>query len=135
VGNVSGLFYVDMEVLDVTGGVLNQIAAGDIGVRHVVHVENISTMPRDARVISTLPHGTTHIEFLISGVAKSKWDRSVARIPSGQKRDLDCDLRRNNGPINRNEPIQCDEVFEKRGQQSWKKLTAGVPFQVTIDAV
>jgi hypothetical protein len=134
-GNVSGLFYVSMEVLDAAGAVLTQIDAGVAVARHVVHVENISTLPRDARVNASLPHGTAHIEFVISAAAKPKWKRSVSRIPSGQTRDLECDLRRNSGAAHKNEPIQCDEVFEKRGRLSWRNLPSGVPFQITIDAI
>jgi hypothetical protein len=132
--NVAGLFHVSMEVLDHSGTCLTQITIRTRGARHVVHVENISTLTRDARVVAVLPHGTTRLEFVVSGAVQTQWDKHVLRIPSGKKRDLECDLRRNTGSAHRNEPLQCDQVYDKRSSLPWTSLTPGVPFQMTIDA-
>lgn len=124
-----------MEVLDNSGRVLTQIDAGTQGARHLVHVENISTLPRDTRVVALLPHGTAHVEFAVAGAARTHWDHHVLRIPSGQTRDMECYLRRNTGPARMNEPIQCDRVYDRRGSLPWRELTSGLPFQMTINAV
>ena len=132
--NVSGLFHVSMEVLDNSGTPLAQITTTTPGARHVVHIENISTLTRDARVVALLPHGTARIEFVVSGASQARWRKQVSRIPSGQTRDLECDLRRNTGAARRNEPLQCDQVHDRRGSLNWRSLTSGLPFQMTIDA-
>jgi hypothetical protein len=133
--NVSGFFYLSMEVLDNSGASLTTVSAGTGTAFHTVHIQNISTLPRDARVVCVLPNGTRRIEFVVAGTAQDRWDNSTLRIPKSVTRDLACDLRKNTGPASGNEPIQCDEVYEKRGTLPWTRLTAGVPFQMTINVV
>jgi hypothetical protein len=123
-----------MEVLDQVGTVLSRIDVSVGNARHVVHVENISTLPRDARVAATLPNGTARIEFVDSSGATASWDNFVLRIPPGKTRDLECPLRRNSGGMAYNEPLQCDKVYDRRGTLPWRQLTAGIPFQMTIHA-
>jgi hypothetical protein len=113
-----------MEVLDQVGTVLSRIDVSVGNARHVVHVENIST----------LPNGTARIEFVDSSGATASWDNFVLRIPPGKTRDLECPLRRNSGGMAYNEPLQCDKVYDRRGTLPWRQLTAGIPFQMTIHA-
>lgn len=133
VANVAGFFHVSMDVLDNSGTPLTQINARTAGARHAVHVENISTTSRDARVVASLPSGRACIEFVVAGAPQPQWNQTTLKIPNGQTRDIECDLRRSAGPARKNEPIQCDEICERRGTLKWKRLSGGVPFQITID--
>jgi len=131
--NVSGMFYVSMEVLDSLGRPVTSISKRTPGARHVVRVENISRLARDARVLARLPNGMTRIEFIdASGTACDSWDKAVTNIPKGATRDLECDVRRNSGSTHTAEPIQCDDVMEGRGALGWKPASSGVPIQITI---
>lgn len=133
--NVSGLFFIGMEVVDQSGKPVASINATTSGARHVVSIENISTLPRNVRVVAVLPQGLTRIAFTIDGGYVDRWQKEMIHIPDGQIRTLECDLVRTRGPNATGEPIQCDEVYDQRGTLQWKKLTKGLPFQITIDAV
>jgi hypothetical protein len=131
--NVSGLFFVSMNVLDQQGQRLPQISQSTHGARHVVSVENYSTLSQNAWVVASLPHGTSRIEFVDSaGQAAARWDKQAMNIPTGTTVDLECPLRRNNGSNHPNEPIQCDDVQDAQGSLAWASGTKGVPFTITI---
>jgi hypothetical protein len=133
--NVSGKFFVSMEVLDHLGRPITRISTATKGARHVVHVENISGLPCNARVKARLPNGTLRIEFVdASGSAVADWDKSQYSIPKFATRDLECALRRNTGSSHSKEPIQVDDVMDGRGTLGWNSATSGVPIQISIDA-
>jgi hypothetical protein len=118
--SVCGLFSVRMEVCDASNACIGLIDAATVGPRHVVNVENISSVPRGARVLSSLPQGTRRLEFQVAGAAVANWDKSVLRIPPGNARELECGLHRHGRATGPNEPLQCDEVHEQRGALAWR---------------
>jgi hypothetical protein len=129
---VNGLFSIWMEVVDHTGATVSAINSATNGPRLVVHIENISSVPRGAKILASLPNGMRRIEFVSAGTAQSNWNDQVSNIPKNATRDLERDVRRNNGPAAAGEPIQCDEVHDQRGSLPWTQLTQNVPFQITI---
>jgi hypothetical protein len=129
---VSGLLSVSMDVIDNVGTTISKIDSTTSGPHHIVDIENISTVPRGAKIVALLPNSSRGIEFVQGGAALSGWNDEVKNIPSGATRRLGCDLRRNSGPSASGEPIQCDELYENRGTLAWARLYAGVPFQITI---
>jgi hypothetical protein len=132
VANVVGLFFVDPDVVDVSGSHIPQIDITTPRPRHVVSIENISGVARSARVFSSLPHGMVRIEFLKNGVSQANWDDQVFNIPMGAKRQLGCDLRRNGGPAGVNEPLQTDRVDTTQGTLPPVTLRQGLPIQHLI---
>ena len=131
---VSGLFSLNMEVLDSGGTVVTRIDDKTSELRHVIHAENISSLPRGARVKASLPNGTRRLEFAREGNTSASWEDEILNIASGGTGDLECAIRRNDGPAGSKEPLQCDELHEKRGMLAWRQLSAGdLPFQIAVD--
>lgn len=131
---VSGLFRISMDVEDGAGHSIPQISTSTAGARHVVALQNISTIPLSARIVTRLPNGPVRIEF--SGAATlDRWDKQITHIAANGQATLECDLRRNSGAPRPNEPIQCDEMYQRQGSLPWVQLYSGLPFQTTVDAV
>lgn len=133
---VSGLFSITMDVVDGGGKSVPLLDSSTHRPRHVITVENISSLPRDVHAFASLPHGVRRIEFIgPSNSPLTHWDGQVLNIPQTAKRDIESDLRRNGGPAGHAEPIQCDEIRERRGGSSlaWNKLHQNLPFQITVD--
>lgn len=112
---------------------MTRIAADTETARHVISIENISDRARDARAVASLPYGTARLEFVFNGSVQSTWDKHLLRIPGRRIRILDCDLRRNGGSPTPNEPLQCDELYEKRGTLPWKLIDSNA-CEIVIDA-
>jgi hypothetical protein len=125
--NVSGLFFVDMDVLDGVGNSIFQLDASTPNPRHVIWIENISGATQSAWVYASLSNQTLRIEFVKNGVAHANWDDQVLNIPSGARRELGCNLRRNGGPPGYNEPLQCDRIDKTQGTLPWIRLWRGLP--------
>jgi hypothetical protein len=124
-----------MEVLDSNGVCLTKIDRSVSGPRHVIHVENISSLPRGAKAKASLPNGMRRLEFTTTTGPSADWEDETLRISAFGIADLECPIARNNGPAARSEPLQCDELHDKLGvAAAWQQLTAGsIPFQVRID--
>jgi hypothetical protein len=133
--NVAGLVAIEMEVHDSGGNPISQIDNSTVGPRHVAIVENIGKHPRGIRVVASLPHGMTQLEFVDGGNSSAKWNKHVLNVPCNSPRRLRCDLSRKSP--GRNEPLQCDEVHEAHGSSTnWHQLTSNaVPFSITIDVI
>jgi hypothetical protein len=132
--NVSGLFFVSMEIQDHLGRPLSNISARTQGARHVVRVENVSSLTQNARVFASLPNGKRRIEFVGRAGAIDTWNDVRNNIASGAIVDLDFPLRRNSGPHSPAEPIQIDDVQDSVGTLVGNPATCGVPFTMTIAA-
>jgi hypothetical protein len=134
--NVSGFFFVSMQVLDHSGQPISQISQSTQGARHVVTVENISGLTQNALVKVMLPHKRRRIEFLdpASNLAIDQWSESAMGIPVFSKVDVERPLQRNSGSNHPSEPIRCVDVQDAQGAMAWSPGTTGVPFQITIDA-
>ena len=106
--NVSGVFYVTMSVEDHSSALLSQIATSTSNARHVIRVENISSLTQNAKVIASLPNGTRSIQFTDpGGGVVANWDETRHNIPSGAIVICDRPLTRNGGPKNAAEPIRA----------------------------
>jgi hypothetical protein len=125
--DVSGLFFIDMGVLDGSGKSILQLDASTANPRHVIWIENISGVTQSAWVYASLPNRTLRIEFVKNGIAQTNWDDRVLNIPGGAQRELGCDLRRNGGPPGNNEPLQCDRIDKTQGSLPWIRLWRGLP--------
>jgi hypothetical protein len=130
--NVSGLFSIQMDVVDAQGNSLAAIDAATRGARHVVHIENYSTLSKGARVIATLPHGKTRIAFHVDGRQADMWDQHVENIPGRTTSVLECRVVRTRGPARHEEPIQCDQFFDKNGEMEWRPQWDKIPFQIIV---
>jgi hypothetical protein len=124
-----------MEVLDHHGRPLSQISTRTHGARHVVHVENLSSLTEDAKVFASLPNRKRHIEFVDPAGTHDKWNDVRNSIAPGAIVDLEFSLRRNGGSSSLAEPIQCDDVQDKVGTLAWSSGTSGVPFTMKIAAI
>jgi hypothetical protein len=123
-----------MEVRDASGTVIGTVDASTVGPRHVIYVENISSLPRGARAVASLPQGMRRLEFEVNGASVASWDKHVLQIPAGATRELECDLNRHGRATGPNEPLQCDQVHEQRGSLPWRQLSSSnVPFQMTVN--
>jgi hypothetical protein len=123
-----------MEIRDSSNACIGLIDAATVGPRHVINVENISSLPRGARTLASLPQGMRRLEFQVGGASVANWDKSVLRIPAGAARELECALHRHGRGTGTNEPLQCDDVHEQRGSLAWRQLRSpSVPFQITVN--
>jgi len=61
--------------------------------RHVIEIENISTVPRDARVKGYLPDGTIHLTFDDAGTKSGDWSKDVGIMTVNEKRRRNCLLQ------------------------------------------
>lgn len=131
---VAGLFYVSMEVRDQYGPV-GTITRTTAYAEHVVTVENISTLPRDIHVFSSLPSGTSHVEFAKTPPIDS-WDEQVMCIPSGSLRTAVCPVRRNGAPSAANVPFQLNRLLERLGAAAvWTPIASrAIPFDIFVKA-
>ncbi|WP_316172498.1 MULTISPECIES: hypothetical protein [unclassified Bradyrhizobium] len=132
--NVSGLFYVIMDVKDSTGSSVSSIPGGTPPIKHVISVENISALSQNVKVKASLPNSTRSIEFVDGSGTYDQWSDSRVSVASGVTVTLDFELRRNGGPKNSAEPIQCDDVEDSIGSLASSSATCGVPFSMTIAA-
>ncbi len=124
-----------MDVEDHSGKSLPQIDTSTRNARHTIRVENISALTQDAQVFASLPNLTNHIEFVVAGVVTDNWNEARYSIASGTIVTCHRPIRRNSGPNNPVEPIQCDDVQDTvGGSLGWSKGTSGVPFSMTIAA-
>src|ERR1700747_1556896 len=113
--DVSGLFFIYMDVVDPVCQSVKQLDGSTANPRHVIWIENISGTTQSARVYATLPNRTLRIEFVINGGAQAQWNDDVLNIPAGARRELGCSLRRNGGPAGNNEPLQCERIDKTQG--------------------
>ena len=136
---VSGLFRIAMKVIDSSGSPLAIIDTQTAGASHVIDIKNISSLPREARVVSILPNKTARIEFVPAAYPAPThgWSDDTLPLASKGTGQISCPVQRNSGTPSLQEPIQCHEVHERRsvaGAQ-WNKLTSKkVPFQMHIRA-
>jgi hypothetical protein len=132
--NVSGLFFVSMDVVDHNGVHLPQITRNTQDARHVIVVENYSGLTQNAKVCASLPHGMRRIEFVPVKTATDSWSYAINGIPDSQKVRFECRLRRNNGSSDPVEPIRCDDVQDALGSLAFRPGSSGVPFFMHIAA-
>jgi hypothetical protein len=122
-----------MRIVDEADKPVTTVVAGAQGLRHVVDVENISTMPRSARVVAELPNGNRRLAFQPERRHTEEWDKFVEGIPQRESRLIECALIWRKGPTSSEEPIQCSRIFERRGAMEWIELkTDRLPFQITV---
>jgi hypothetical protein len=123
-----------MRVVDGSDQPVTAVTAIMQGVRHIVDIENVSTLTRSARVQALLPQGKKRIAFLIENTQTDRWDQHVEDIPSRATRQLECNIVRTVEPSGHpNEPIQCHKVYERRGRQTWVEKSADkLPFEITV---
>jgi hypothetical protein len=123
-----------MDVEDRSGKSLSQIDVRTSNARHVIRVENISSLTQNTQVFAKLPNLTNHIEFVDGGTVTDNWNEARYNIASGTIVTCNRPVQRNTGPNNPAEPIQCDDVQDSVGSLAWSSGTSGVPFSMTIAA-
>jgi hypothetical protein len=125
---VAGLFVVRMDIVDADGQVISAINASTLRPRHVVEIENITTLPWDVRVYITLPYGIRSLEFANS--AKSSWMGEAMRIPPSALQQVSMELVRASGANGAEESIRCVEIHEKYGFRPWTRVVSSrLPFR------
>jgi hypothetical protein len=97
--------------------------------RHVVEVENWSTIPYDVSVDVELPQGRSRLSF--DGPAEN-WSATIWSLAES---DTDRDETRltANGSTAGNERIHCAAVkWKKAKRHRWTSTTSGLPLSLTI---
>ncbi|MGJ5134371.1 hypothetical protein [Bradyrhizobium oligotrophicum] len=131
--NVSGFFFVSMWVVDDQGAQTPYIS-GRMNARHVVKVENITSLDYDAKVSASLPHGMRRLEFVQNGNVSSSWKQEIRDIPAFDAVEFECDIRHSSQATpHKIEPIRCDDVADSRGSQPYMPGRYGTPFQMQIE--
>jgi hypothetical protein len=121
-----------MDVIDLAGKSLPDISASTKDARHLVRVENISTLKQNAKVSAKLPNGTLRLEFVEHGSVSDNWSDFRNNIPSTTEVDFVREIRRTGGPNYSAEPIECVDVEDSMGSLAWSSGSSGVPFSMTI---
>lgn len=135
VKKVCGLFHVSMDVWDSNGFPISAINSKTTGVRHIVTVENISPLSKDVEVQLSLPNGRQYIEFATSSGNADKWTAQATNVAPPSLITRECQLVRASGGANPNEPIQCDAISQRRGQNPFRKLNSNqLPFSIIVSA-
>ena len=146
---VASLFQLEMKVRDRNTPSIPGVSANTLDPHHVIDVENISTLPRRAKVTASLPYGTLRLEFQVDPVTRAArvagtglpavnsatWWGDTPVMNNAITRRLECMVIRNGGPAATGEPLQCDEVQDQRGNTGWQKVKSRrVPWQITVNA-
>jgi len=141
---VTGLYQISMRVRDSTNRVIGAIDAATQGPYHVIDIENISSIPRQAWVLASLPFGTARLEFHVNpatgeacsphtvATTSDRWWGDTSIMNRFVRLHVECLVTRNGGLPAFDEPLQCDEILDRRGNTQWQPRYI-VPFQMTIN--
>lgn len=99
--------------------------------RHVISVENISTLPYGVRISASLPSGMRRIAFLTARGTVPDWQDHHFNIPGKASVDLECRLLRVRGTTAGTEGLRCDTVWKNKGHLPFHPI-ARPPFQITM---
>lgn len=100
---------------------------------HVIQVDNISTVPRDARVVGCLPDGINNLAFYDDKTKRGDWSKDISNMAVNEIRRSNCVLEHVSAasdPV----PVRCEEVSTKRGSGKWIcEAGNNIPFGVVVD--
>jgi hypothetical protein len=117
--------------VDAAGNEVESISRGSnsIPTRHVVEVENWSTIPYDVSVDAELPQGRSRLSF--DGPA-ANWNATIWSLAQSDT-DRDETGLTANGNAGGNERIHCAAVkWKKAKRHRWTGATSGLPLSLTI---
>ncbi|QOZ36375.1 hypothetical protein [Bradyrhizobium sp. CCBAU 53421] len=126
-----GKLVVRSLIVDANGNEVSHVYIGSNSgsSRHLVEVENWSTVSFDVDVDVELPQGQRRLSF---DGATSSWTANVRALADGEN-DRDEKGIQANGASTGHERIHCTAVkWKKAGHHRWTVATAGLPLKLAV---
>jgi len=130
VEDLFGNFVVRSDV-SVSAGSVTSLARGTNDARHVVEIENWTTVPYDVEVKIVLPQGRNRLSFPTSPNADS-WTANAWSLAESENHTEECELACG-GSSPGSERIHCVSVRSKKaGGHKWYHSGGPLPLALTI---
>jgi hypothetical protein len=133
----SGPFAIEMEISDGAAKVTSIPSVPSLlSYKHIITVVNMSKHPQHSRAKAALPRQRSLLQFVGSSLGLTEWqDETKYSIGPAATHKFNCGIEGARCGTGVDEPIDCVELFSKRGSRPWNSLTHNIPYRTQVDVV